>query len=112
MSCLRPRELPASQLVLWEPTHRRGSRGHPTPTSVDVLRKGVAVGNTGELARRIKKIGNTAGRVVQGRPRVRSFLFDVSVNYLVEQRKHMGFFLAAIDDIYKILMSLQTNEYK
>ena len=34
--CQRHQELPASKLVLWEPTHGYRSRGRPTLTYVDV----------------------------------------------------------------------------
>ena len=33
--CLWHPELPASSLVLWEPTHRRKSQGRPAKTIVD-----------------------------------------------------------------------------
>ena len=36
--CQRHQELPASKLVLWEPTHGHRSRGRPTLTYVDVLK--------------------------------------------------------------------------
>ncbi|KAJ8381294.1 hypothetical protein SKAU_G00020720 [Synaphobranchus kaupii] len=49
--CLRHRELPASELVLWEPTHGRRSRGRPTLTYVDVLKKDAGAQSTDELAR-------------------------------------------------------------
>ena len=35
--CHRYQELPASNLVLWEPTHGYRLRGRPTPTYVDIL---------------------------------------------------------------------------
>ena len=37
--CQRHQELPASKLVLWEPTHGHRSQGRPTLTYVDVLKK-------------------------------------------------------------------------
>ena len=48
--CQRHQELPASKLVLWEPTHGRRSRGRPTPTYVNVLKKDARVQSTNELA--------------------------------------------------------------
>ncbi|KAJ8338626.1 hypothetical protein SKAU_G00354120 [Synaphobranchus kaupii] len=48
--CQRHLELPASKLVLWEPTHGHRSRGRPTLTYVDVLRKDVGAETTEELA--------------------------------------------------------------
>ncbi|KAJ8346398.1 hypothetical protein SKAU_G00277990 [Synaphobranchus kaupii] len=50
--CHRHRELPASKLVLWEPSPGRGrrSRGRPTPTFVDILKKDVGAETTGEIA--------------------------------------------------------------
>ncbi|KAJ8351951.1 hypothetical protein SKAU_G00234270 [Synaphobranchus kaupii] len=66
--CQRHLELPASKLVLWEPTHGQRSRGHLTPTYVDILRKGVGAETTEELAGciawRIEKTGNTVGGLV------------------------------------------------
>ena len=35
--CHRHQELPASKLVLWEPTHGHRLRGRPTPTYVDIV---------------------------------------------------------------------------
>ncbi|KAJ8347957.1 hypothetical protein SKAU_G00265460 [Synaphobranchus kaupii] len=50
--CHRHRELPASKLVLWEPSPGLGrrSRGRPTPTFVDILKKDVGAETTGEIA--------------------------------------------------------------
>ena len=48
--CQRHQELPASKLVLWEPTHGHRSRGRPTPTYVDVLKKDTGAQTTNELA--------------------------------------------------------------
>ena len=48
--CQRHQELPASKLVLWEPTHGHRSRGRPTLTYVDVLKKDSEVQSTSELA--------------------------------------------------------------
>ena len=48
--CHRHKELPASRLVLWEPTHGHRSRGRPTPTYVDVLKRDVGAETAGELA--------------------------------------------------------------
>ena len=44
--CHRHRELPAQKLVLWEPTHGHRSRGRPTSTYVDVLRKDAGAEST------------------------------------------------------------------
>ena len=44
----RHQELPASKLVLWEPTH-----GRPTLTYVDVLKKDAEAQSTDELAGRV-----------------------------------------------------------
>ena len=49
--CHRHQELPAQKLVLWEPTHGHQSRGRPTPTYVDVLKKDAGAESTNELAR-------------------------------------------------------------
>ena len=49
--CQRHQELPASKLVLWEPTHGHRSRGRPTKTYVDILKEDVGTQNTNELAR-------------------------------------------------------------
>ena len=49
--CQRHQELPASKLVLWEPTHGHRSRGRPTLTYVDVLKKDAGAQSTNELAR-------------------------------------------------------------
>lgn len=48
--CHRHQELSAKKLVLWEPTHGHRSRGHSTPTFVDVLKK-CWNKSTNELAR-------------------------------------------------------------
>ena len=48
--CQRLQELPASKLVLWEPTHGHRSRGGQTLTYVDVLKKDVGAQSTSELA--------------------------------------------------------------
>ena len=48
--CQRHQELPASKLVLWEPTHGHRSRGRPRLTFVDVL-KDAGAQSTNELAR-------------------------------------------------------------
>ena len=48
--CQRHQELPASKLVLWEPTHGRRSRGRPTLTYVDVHKKDAGAQSTDELA--------------------------------------------------------------
>lgn len=49
--CRRHRELPASKLVLWEPTHGHRSRGRPTLTYVDILKRDAGAQSTNELAR-------------------------------------------------------------
>ena len=49
--CQRHKELPASKLVLWEPTHGHRSRGRPTLTFVDMLKKDAGVHSTNELAK-------------------------------------------------------------
>ena len=48
--CQRHQELPASKLVLWEPTHGHRSRGRPTLTYVDVLKRDAGAQSTSELA--------------------------------------------------------------
>ena len=48
--CQRHQELSASKLVLWEPTHGHRSRGRPTLTYVDVLKKDAGAQSTNELA--------------------------------------------------------------
>ena len=48
--CQRHQELPVSKLVLWEPSHGHLSRGCPTLTYVDVLKKDAGVQSTSELA--------------------------------------------------------------
>jgi hypothetical protein len=48
--CRRHRELPASKLVLWEPTHGHRSRGRPTLTYVDILKRDTGAQSTNELA--------------------------------------------------------------
>ena len=49
--CHRHENLPASKLVLWEPSHGRRSRGRPTLTYVDVLKKDAGAKSTKELAK-------------------------------------------------------------
>ena len=49
--CQRHQELPASKLVLWDPTHGHRSRGRPTLTYVDVLKSDAGAQSTNELAR-------------------------------------------------------------
>ena len=49
--CHRHQELPVKRLVLWEPAHGHRSRGRPTPTYVDVLKKDAGAESTNELAR-------------------------------------------------------------
>ena len=48
--CQRHGELSASELVLWEPTHGHRSRGRPTLTYVDILKKDAGAQSTNELA--------------------------------------------------------------
>ena len=48
--CHRHRELPASRLVLWEPTHGHRSRGRPALTYVDILKKDAGTESSSELA--------------------------------------------------------------
>ena len=48
--CHRHRELPASRLVLWEPTRRYRSRGRSALTYVDVLKKDAGAESSSELA--------------------------------------------------------------
>ena len=52
--CQRHQELPASKLVLWEPTHGHRSRGRPALTYVDILKKDAGAQSTKELARRME----------------------------------------------------------
>ena len=49
--CRRHPELPASKLVLWEPTHGHRSRGRPALTYVDILKKDAGAQSTKELER-------------------------------------------------------------
>ena len=48
--CHRHRELPASRLVLWEPTRGHRSRGRSALTYVDVLKKDAGAESSSELA--------------------------------------------------------------
>lgn len=48
--CQRNQELPASKLELCELMHGQGSRGHPTLTYVDILKKDAEPQSTNELA--------------------------------------------------------------
>ena len=48
--CQRHQELPASKLVLWEPTHGHRSQVRPALTYVDVLKKDAGAQSTAELA--------------------------------------------------------------
>ena len=47
--CLRHPELPASHVVLWEPTHGRKGRGRPPKTMVDTLKVDAGVEDTNKL---------------------------------------------------------------
>ncbi len=47
--CLRHPELPASSLVLWEPTHGRKSQGRPAKSMIDTLKEDTGLASTGEL---------------------------------------------------------------
>ncbi len=49
--CQRHPELPASKLVLWEPSRGCRLRGRPTLTYVDILKKDAGVQSTSELER-------------------------------------------------------------
>ncbi len=46
---LRHPELPASSLILWEPTHGRKSQGLPAKIILDTLEEDIFMANTGEL---------------------------------------------------------------
>ena len=48
--CQRHQELPAGKLVLWEPKHGHRSRGRPTPTYVDLLRKDLGLPKESEAS--------------------------------------------------------------
>ena len=59
--CQRHQELPASKLVLWEPTHGHRSRGRPTLTYVDVLKKDSGAQSNSELAGCMEMTGSNDG---------------------------------------------------
>ena len=47
--CYRHRELPASQLVLWEPTHGRRKPGRPATTFLNILQDDIGATTSAEL---------------------------------------------------------------
>ena len=47
--CYRHRELPASQLVLWEPTHGRRKPGRPPTTFLNILQDDIGATTSAEL---------------------------------------------------------------
>jgi hypothetical protein len=47
--CVRHPELAASGLILWEPKHGTRSRGRPTATYVDTLKRDTGLSNTNEI---------------------------------------------------------------
>jgi len=59
--CLRHRKLPASELVLWEPTHRHRSIGHPSTSYMDVLKTCVGVESTNMLTKCMERSDMTEG---------------------------------------------------
>ena len=48
--CYRHQDLPASKLLLWQPTHGKLGRGRPKTTFVDTLKADTGATSTGELA--------------------------------------------------------------
>merc|ERR1712082_299075 len=62
--CHRHQELPARHLVLWEPTHGHRSRGRPTWTYVDILKKDAGVPVSSLDVWRIGMTGSYDGRLV------------------------------------------------
>ena len=47
--CVRHPELTASELILWEPTHGKKSRGRPHATFIDTLKRDSGLNNTAEI---------------------------------------------------------------
>ena len=47
--CVRHPELTASQLILWEPTHGRKSRGRPQATFIDTLKRDTGLDGVAEI---------------------------------------------------------------
>lgn len=47
--CMRHPELTASQLILWEPTHGRKSRGRPHATYIDTLKRDTGLSSASEI---------------------------------------------------------------
>ena len=47
--CVRHPELTASQLILWEPTHGRKSRGRPQATYIDTLKRDTGLDGVAEI---------------------------------------------------------------
>ena len=47
--CVRHPELTACQLVLWEPTHGRRSRGRPHATYIDTLKRDTGLSSVAEI---------------------------------------------------------------
>ena len=47
--CYRHRELPASQLVLWEPTHGRRKPGRPPTTFLNIVQDDIGATTSAEL---------------------------------------------------------------
>ena len=47
--CVRHTELTASEMILWEPTHGKKSRGRPHATYIDTLRRDTGLQSTVEM---------------------------------------------------------------
>ena len=47
--CVRHPELTACDLILWEPTHGRKTRGRPHTTYIDTLKRDTGLNNTTEI---------------------------------------------------------------
>ena len=47
--CVRHPELTASQLILWEPSHGRRSRGRPYATYIDTLKRDTGLSSVAEI---------------------------------------------------------------
>ena len=47
--CVRHPELAASELILWEPSHGKKSRGRPHATFIDTLKRDIGLDGVAEI---------------------------------------------------------------